>query len=1365
MLPYLFFRKEITLLLPKLSHQSNVCIDKTNKDSQNEPAINAMKMYKQSTWLDMITCNWMIPIIQYTQNNDLTSECIGQISESESSKTQGSKLSKSWEQYKDTGKNALLKSVFNAYRYEILLTIVYCWVCIFLETYNIFILKEVMDYIDGENNNINRALMYVVIMALFELGARTLHMAVDRIQLKVASRVCVGIQKMVYSKIFKISSATNKKYKKGDLNNLVNSDPDRMARLLWELPHITSLPFLLVCSCASLFNVIGYVAFYAVAIVLFTCFCTFYICKLTEKLWKQIRKNSDERSNVLTEIIENIKVIKMNSYTECFTDKIMTIRNKEFVHMIMGHLNNLPHHVIHNLSHYFLVFGVFFITVFKTDMTVTVPIGMTIIRIVGHMRGHTNHFPHFANGLTDFFVCVNRIQDFLKCEEIEYHKVAASNEENNDCSVKVEKSNFFWGLDEAKDDDSDEEDKKEAQPKRKQSVDDSTDSSEVEDESKTVTLDKKIALKQVDLKIKKGEFIAVIGEVGSGKSSLLSSVLGEMLTVDNETIEQFKDTELDLDHKTNEKVKEQLRIIKEARQQQSRKSGPKIRIDGAISLIEQTPFILNATIRENILFGEELNEERYNKVVEACQLGRDLEILKGGDLTEIGEHGVNLSGGQKARVSIARAVYSNKDIILMDDPLSALDAHVKRKVFEKVCCGELKEKTKILVTHAIDFLDRVDKIIIMHKGQIANMGTYEELKSEPRFQKIIKHITKTDDENKDENKSESSESSDSNEDKPVKNYLSKEGHKTVEHEEDEEFELSYQTYLKYASYCSLSLVFLFLSTFMIMVQRPGFMYQDYSLISWVKSFSLTNDPDYQEVFRIVGIAIFLMIWSFCGHFNYIAQAYLIDTKLFKSMIMNIMRAPINLYFDKTTSGKVLKRFNSDLEKATRDLPGCVTWNMHDLFRVSMTIVLVGYYSPLCLLLIPFMLLSFGLVLKNFVVFKSKIDKLENLQGSPCDTHINESIDGITTVRTFKRIAMFEDKFCELKDRDHSIEILDRFCNNWLVMRLNLICVIFISISYSYFVYTRDQQDTIIVGLLLGKLCEFQWNMCGLVHSTYWLNKNMKSFQKCLSMENIPQEAEQHKDIPVDENDQQWMSKGHIKFENYSVKYRPDTETVLKNIDIDIKPGEKVGIVGRTGAGKSTLCLALCRIIEKLEGSIKIDGVDIAEAGLADLRDRITIIPQEPVLFENTLRFNLDPQGKCSDKDLLKILEKAGLESLLERDGNGLEFKITSKGGNLSAGEKALVCICRAALRKSKVVLMDEATASIDVTTEESIQKLVSSEFKEATVLTVAHRLNTIINSDKIMVMSYGEVIEFDSPNVLRNDSNSAFYELLQQFNK
>ena len=333
------------------------------------------------------------------------------------------------------------------------------------------------------------------------------------------------------------------------------------------------------------------------------------------------------------------------------------------------------------------------------------------------------------------------------------------------------------------------------------------------------------------------------------------------------------------------------------------------------------------------------------------------------------------------------------------------------------------------------------------------------------------------------------------------------------------------------------------------------------------------------------------------------------------------------------------------------------------------------------------------------------------------------------------------------------------------MRTNIISILFVAFAYTYFIYNRDTQDTIIAGILLGKLLELQWNLCGLVHSTLYVNNCMRSYRKCLTIESIPQEAELRLEAPKTETGDEWISHGKIEFKDYSVKYRPDTEVVLNKVKVNIEPGQKIGIVGRTGAGKSTLCLALCRIIEKLEGSIEIDGVDISTVGLADLRDQITIIPQDPVLFTGTLRFNLDPQGKLKDKQLEDMVERAGLKPLLERDGNGLDFKISYKGDNLSAGEKALVCICRAALRKSKVVLLDEATASIDVETEETIQKLITNEFKDATMLTVAHRLNTIINSDKIMFMKDGQVAEFDSPEILKNDTKSAFYELLSQFNK
>lgn len=416
------------------------------------------------------------------------------------------------------------------------------------------------------------------------------------------------------------------------------------------------------------------------------------------------------------------------------------------------------------------------------------------------------------------------------------------------------------------------------------------------------------------------------------------------------------------------------------------------------------------------------------------------------------------------------------------------------------------------------------------------------------------------------------------------------------------------------------------------------------------------------------------------------------------------------------------------------------------------------------MILPVVIGIFYVTLNGMNKASREFERLSKLVHSPIHTLIGESIDGASTIRTFKKVKDFESSYSELEDKAYVVRILNEGLRFWMCMRLNLISIIFVGFSYGYCIFSRDGQDTIMIGLMMGYLIELQWNIHGIIRHLNSFSSEIVSFERCIKMFSVVQEAEQRKDVPNDENGLPWISKGHVKFQNYSVRYRPETEVVLKNVNLDIQPGQKIGIVGRTGAGKSTLCLALCRIIEKLEGSITIDGIDISTVGISDLRDRITIIPQEPVLFKNTLRFNLDPENKCSDEELIEILTKSGLKDLLKRDSSGLNFKITDKGDNLSAGEKALVCISRAVLRKNRVVLMDEATASIDVNTEETIQKLIRQEFKDVTVITVAHRLNTILHSDKIAVMGEGTVLEFDTPSRLKANEKSAFYKLVNQFN-
>ena len=356
-------------------------------------------------------------------------------------------------------------------------------------------------------------------------------------------------------------------------------------------------------------------------------------------------------------------------------------------------------------------------------MAMSIATTVIIIRVFENIKNALVELPFMLNNFQKWKANFAKIERFLNWDDEEIHLFNRTNQDS-EIAVSIKNSNFFWGFDKHIEmDDSDELPNSDIQiPIFK-------------------TLEERITLKDINLIIKKGEFIAVIGEVGSGKSSLLSAILGQMLYIDNSTISHYKDTSFYL-HLNGEENQQLISDFNMMRKQHSLNAGERIWINGRISLVEQRPFILNKTIRDNILFGEELNNQKYNKIVQICQLGRDFQVLDGGDLTEIGERGINLSGGQKARVSIARAVYANADILLMDDPLSALDAHVKRKIFDDVWLKELANKTRILVTHSIEFLDRVDRVIVMDKGKIILNGTFKEISNHEYFKNIASSINK-----------------------------------------------------------------------------------------------------------------------------------------------------------------------------------------------------------------------------------------------------------------------------------------------------------------------------------------------------------------------------------------------------------------------------------------------------------------------------------------------------------------------------------------------------------------------------------------------------------------------------------------------
>ena len=481
-----------------------------------------------------------------------------------------------------------------------------------------------------------------------------------------------------------------------------------------------------------------------------------------------------------------------------------------------------------------------------------------------------------------------------------------------------------------------------------------------------------------------------------------------------------------------------------------------------------------------------------------------------------------------------------------------------------------------------------------------------------------------------------------------------------------------------------------------------------------------------------------------------------SNKLHRKMVDKTLKSPINLYFDKTPTGKILNRFSKDLNKIDADFPFTLNFVIECLSWVGAAIFVSALVSPWSLLSLPFVVLSGVILLKYYIRSFREMTRIETVTNSPILSNFGETLSGATTIRCFKKQKDFLSKNHTLVDNNLNAFFWIQSLNIWFSIRLQYISSFMMIVSIAFCIAYRESSDTTTVGVLLTYLLTLQVNILWFFRIASEVEGGMVSYDRCDQILSIPQEAFDRDEKAAGN----WPFSGRIEFDNYCLRYRPETELVLKNLSFVIQPKEKVGIVGRTGAGKSTICLALCRIVEGDSGHIIIDGEEIQFVDLAYLRSKITIIPQDPTLFEGSLKFNLDPENQSSDEEIKRIISKAALQELWDSNK-----EVAQNGENLSSGEKQLICICRAILRKNKIILMDEATANIDIKTEQIIQKLIIEEFAESTVITIAHRLNTIIQSDKVLVLGEGSVLEYDHPQTLLADKNSFFYSLENELEK
>ena len=1192
----------------------------------------------------------------------------------------------------------------------------------------------------------------------------------------IGNKSFLELKNLIYDKILKLSPSI-------DINTI---DSNKLCKLIKSLPNIISIPILLFAYNYLLYQYIGFAFIPGVIVMIIFLIINYYYRTQFSKYLKLHLKKSDSRINVTTEMINNLKAIKLNAWDDVAIRKIQEARGEE--------LNALEKR--------------YYITTISQTLLWFAPIAMSIVSI-GLYQYLNNEFkiedifsslgiftsfksllinlPNTLNILVETLLSLGRIEKFLDLPEVDDSNIEKDDEVTmkKKIALQIANGNFTWNKNYAQkkskiseklniniheeekekdsnnnnknininttnntlnssakkpklrrntmielpgiqfntkkkneffssDEESSEEEKSNSNNEISQEKSDNSDDALSLNESQKGTKDQKIyALKNINFTVKEGEFVCIIGEVGSGKSSLIQALLNNMIQIN----------------------KEESNII----------------VNGSISYVPQEAWIQNDTLRNNILFYLPFEAHRYQHILEICELQPDLEALIGGDMTEIGEKGINLSGGQRARINIARALYNNKDIYIFDDPLSALDANVGKNIIRNCLVNFLEGKTRILITHALQHVYYADRIYYMKKGKIVWEGDYRSLQKQEFFSSFQQKV------NRNVKRRKTVITLNDIKIKRTKSFEFKDSGNVKRLTKDEKKEVGIiksKVFLMFFSYIGGFLTCVLL-VIVLCIWQSLKIYSDIWLGYW------SEHQKEKSNFFFFGIYVLISVSSTI--FNYLRTRIITEGSLKCSMnlhfkmIMNLIKAPINLFHDKVPKGQIFNRLSKDL--TTVD-----TYTMYWFMTLTAygssffgALVVCGLFQYQSLFIVPLFLISSWFLSRFYMNCSRELNRLEGISNSPILNKINETISGKITIRAFNYQGLYIKNFQKIVDENYMINFYINSINQWFIFLLKIIEFVFLAYIIFFSLFFKEKFDTKTIGLLLTYSIVIQDDLIEFLSSISNFENTMTNMERCLSYTKIISERPQI--LKCDRGLIHWPSKGEIIFDNLCAKYRNDTEMVLKNVSLSIKAGEHIGLVGRTGCGKSTLALCLFRLIEPFSGKIYIDDVDITSIGLKKLRENLTIITQESTILDGTLRYNFDPKGEHSDKEIYKVLKKIGFDDFVKKKRFKLSHTISENGSNLSIGEKQLICITRAILRKSKIVILDEATASIDFRHEEIVQKAIDQLLKNSTLISIAHRIKTVLNSDKILVLENGEVKEFDKPDVLLKDKNSYFSEL------